>query len=52
MYRKKRTNRQAGVKVGKDRELDNCDPWGNQEIRVVDDVENCREVVKQLKSYV
>ena len=52
MYRRKRTNPKLGMRVRKDRELDNCDPWGNQEIHLVDDIESCREVVKQLQLYV
>lgn len=52
MYKKNRNIRKAAVRAGKDKELENCNPWGNQEIQLVDDIENCREVVKQLQLYV
>lgn len=52
MFKKNRTIRKAAVSAGKNKELDNNDPWENQEIQLVDDIENCREVVKQLQSYV
>lgn len=52
MYKKNRTIRKAAVSAGKDKEFDNCNPWENQEIQLVDDIENCRELVKQLQLYV
>lgn len=38
--------------TNKDRKIDNVDPWGNQDVHIVDNVEHCQDVVRQLRLYV
>lgn len=48
----KGNKRRASQKAVKNVDRQNSDPWSNQEIHIVDSVEKCRDVVKQLRLYV